>query len=165
MPRKNSNWTSLGHEAGFERRQRGSRNCTVSCLTLWPLQWKSGDRKWGKSGDPAGHWITTWMMGFEVCSWHVPYRSTRGVGYLAKPNSICSVSEKSLALGAIFTWDGSEETLGRGPQRDIWVHLYTCAHTTAHMYLEHTPEVAAPWSLSFRSSPSHKPLLRSCAKP
>lgn len=140
MPRKNFNWTSLGHEAGFEPRQRGSRNCTLSCLTLWPLQWRSGERKWGKSGDPAGHWITTWMMGFEVFSWHVPYLSPRGVGYLAKPNPICSVSEKSLALGAIFTWDGSEETLGHGPQRDIWVRLYTCVLIQQYTCTSSTPQ-------------------------
>lgn len=80
------------------------------------------------------------MMGFEVFSWHVPYLSTRGVGYLAKPNPICSVSEKSLAPGAIFTWDGSEETLGRGPQRDIWVRLYTCVLIQQHTCIKSTPQ-------------------------
>lgn len=34
---KASNWTSLGHEAGFEPKQRGSRDYTLSYLALWPL--------------------------------------------------------------------------------------------------------------------------------
>lgn len=45
--------------------------------------------------------------------------------HLAKLNPICSVYEKSLALGAIIPWARSEETLGHALHGDIWVCFYT----------------------------------------
>lgn len=43
--------------------------------------------------------------------------------HLAKPNPICNVYEKSLALEATFPWAGSEETLGHALHGDIWVWM------------------------------------------
>lgn len=85
---------------------------------LGPLHRKEGERKERKSGgrEAAGDWVSPLMMGFDVPSWPtaiaVLWIAGGGGGgcQLAKANSICSVDEMTLVLGAIFTWAGSKET-------------------------------------------------------
>ena len=96
----------------------------------------------------ARDWITPWMMGFEVPSWPVLHLSSlgraRGGGHLVEPHLQCR--QNIPALGAIFTWAGSEETLGHALHRDMCVSLHTCARTTAHKSSEHAVKAAVPGS-------------------
>lgn len=67
------------------------------------------------------------MMGIEIPS----YPSLTSVlwiwgweEHLAEANSICSVDETALVWGAIFTWAGSEGTLGPYP--------HVCSYDSTH---------------------------------
>lgn len=153
FPEKNAHWTSLGHESGFEPRQRGSRDCTLCCLApdLYTRRKERGRKESWEGRKQLEIGSLHWWWDLRSPSWPISHLSPldwwrEGGCYLAKANSICSIDEMTLVLGAIFTWAGSKETLGPC--------LHMCAHTTAYMYPEHTTRgwcILKPMKFKLRS--------------